>query len=578
MKAAYSYRRWSSKAQGADGRDSRRRQAESAQKWIVEHGKGEYHLAKEVFEDAGKSGFKGKHVEVDDFGKAKGELMRFIQLYEQAKIAKGSILLIDSVDRFGRMEVPKQLSLFLSMVNAGIGIVFTSLTDKRVITNELLTKEPYVLYVIIGEIIRSYKESEEKSRKVKESKARKKKLIQAGVIVPHNLMPKYFTFVPIANGTGKYIHNENTAIVKELIAGILAGKSLYEMTIDLNKRKVKTFRWGNKWHPCSVRQILRNPVLKGEWQGVQEYVTPIIDSVAFQKVQNVLKQNQFSRGKKAEHVNIFKSICVCGKCNKAMNVTGGGGYRYLRCSNYYDNDSPECKHNYIRLEPMEYDFVLKFLAQDPWKLVNPEDNGEITEINDEITKKTAHVNAIGEDIEKIMALVTDADMKDMPEIKDRLSKLGKQREVVRGELDELNYELSQLQDVPEDGAELYYKLFPLSQRKSGKTIVREIELEDNGRHKVVSEVKTLSKENLKSFITDNSWREKLRLMLPNLIGKIVVYDQKFKVYNRMGKQVFQSVSYESMRNNSESWRNKVREGIKTYWENKKAKDERKKSK
>ena len=78
MKTAYSYIRWSSASQGDSGRDSRKRQTESAKNWIRDFSNGEYVLSDEVFQDAAKSGSKGKNIEVDEYGRAKGELMRFI--------------------------------------------------------------------------------------------------------------------------------------------------------------------------------------------------------------------------------------------------------------------------------------------------------------------------------------------------------------------------------------------------------------------------------------------------------------------------------------------------------------------
>ena len=563
MNAAYSYLRWSTKGQGSEARDSRRRQTESAEKWIREHGNGQYHLSKEVFIDAGKSGFKGKHIEVDDYGVAKGELMRFIQLYEQGKIAKDSIILFDSVDRFGRMEVPKQLSLFLSMLNAGIGIVFTSLTEKRVITSALLTKEPYLLYVIIGEIIRSYTESAEKSRKIKEAKARKRKTIQAGVIVPHNLMPKYFTFVPIANGTGKYIHNDNTKIVKELIDGIQAGKSLYQMTVDLNNRKIKTFRYGDKWHPCSVRQILRNRVLIGEWQGVKDYVPAIIDESEFTRVQNILNLNKFNRGTKSDLVNIFRSMAYCGHCGQAMVVTGGTkkglSYRYLRCSNYYQGTNV-CSHNFIRLEPMEKDFLLKFLAKDPWKLLEDDDSEVLASLQRQITAKTAQLNAVNTDVAKVVALVSDMSMDDLPEVKDRLNTLRKEREKIKVELDELNVRVSSLQDTPQYLNDILVEVtgvpyYPDNPNFKGTVITTK---DDAIFYKVIVE------------LGNNEWREKFRVTLPNLIGKITVLNQRFTVYNRMSKKIFESEKYGSLRNSSDEWKARVRKGINKYWANKRA--------
>ncbi len=149
MKTAYSYKRWSSAIQGESTRDSRKRQTDSAAKWMREHGK-DYVLSSDTFTDPGKSGYKGEHIG------AKGELRRFIQLVEQGKIKNDSILLIDSYDRFSRLPPVQSLNLFLDVINSGIGLVFTGSYEKRVINAALIDKEGHILQYIIGEMIRTF--------------------------------------------------------------------------------------------------------------------------------------------------------------------------------------------------------------------------------------------------------------------------------------------------------------------------------------------------------------------------------------------------------------------------------------
>src|ERR1051325_1949186 len=110
MKYAYSYLRWSTKLQGSELRDSKGRQTKSAAVWIRDFGKAlGYEPAPESFIDAGVSGYKGKHIGTDEYGRAKGELERFLQLVAKGEVAKNSLLLIDSYDRFSRLKPSKAL-------------------------------------------------------------------------------------------------------------------------------------------------------------------------------------------------------------------------------------------------------------------------------------------------------------------------------------------------------------------------------------------------------------------------------------------------------------------------------------
>src|SRR5437016_1733798 len=114
LKIAYSYVRFSTPQQkkGASGG----RQAESAEEWSKEHG---YTLSPEHFKDEGRSAYKGKHLE------AEGDLKRFLSLVETGKVRPGSVLIVESFDRFSRLPMAQAVSLFINLINSDIGMVFT---------------------------------------------------------------------------------------------------------------------------------------------------------------------------------------------------------------------------------------------------------------------------------------------------------------------------------------------------------------------------------------------------------------------------------------------------------------------
>jgi DNA invertase Pin-like site-specific DNA recombinase len=167
MKIAYSYTRFSSTKQKKG--DSIRRQIQAAKEWCQNNG---YTLSDDQFRDAGKSAFKGKNLE------GEGDLKRFLSLIEEGKIKRGSVLILESFDRLSRLTPTKAVGLFLDIINAGIGMVFTMTFDKRLITEKMIEDESYILYAIIGEAQRSHNESKYKSQRVKEAyDTRKQKAI-----------------------------------------------------------------------------------------------------------------------------------------------------------------------------------------------------------------------------------------------------------------------------------------------------------------------------------------------------------------------------------------------------------------
>ena len=100
--------------------ESFRRQIELARAYAAKHG---LHLD-ESFRDEGVSAFKGRHRD------ERAALGAFLSRVESGDVAKGSYLLVESLDRLSREEVVDALELFLGLTRNGIVIV--TLADQRV--------------------------------------------------------------------------------------------------------------------------------------------------------------------------------------------------------------------------------------------------------------------------------------------------------------------------------------------------------------------------------------------------------------------------------------------------------------
>jgi hypothetical protein len=552
MKTAYSFLRWSTKGQGQGNRDSKNRQTKSAQDWMLAHA-GEYKLSGDVFIGAGESAFKGKHLEKDEQGKAIGALQRFIESVDNETIKKDSVLLVDSVDRLSRLPVFDANKLLTEIISREIGIVFTGSFDTRVITRELINREPHLLGYLLNEMTRAHRESEEKSRKIKSAKQAKSARMKSGEIVAHNNMPKYFSFDRVLN---KYAHNQNTPVVKELVQGILSGKSLYFLADDLNKREVKTFRRGFEWSGNSIRQILRNRVLIGEYLGNKDFVPAIIDADTFMRVQVILNQNKFIRGKKAHLVNIFKGLCFC-TCGKSMAVAtqlkDGTTYRYLRCSRGGRGLNNSCKnHKHIKLDLMEEAFFLHFLNKHPYELLKESEQKEVTEINKKLGTKQTRLDQLNKDFGFVMNLIGQMQA---DELQTKLVAINTEREKLKVELDQLNLQRRQVEDAPED---LRPVLCQIVEFGTGPIVDL-----GNGPIHLDNTVNVYADtmEQIESALKDNAAREQTRLLLPSMIGKVIVdsSEGRFYVYTRMGKLIYKSHPQKSQRNKSERWKKSLKE-------------------
>lgn len=575
MKTAYSFLRWSTKIQGLEGKDSRVRQTDSAKEWITKHGDGQYVLSDKPFVGDGESAYSGKHLALDEYGKAKGALARFIEEVETGKIARDSVLLIDDFSRFSRLEPTQALSLFSNVMSSGIGLVFTSSHEKNVIDNQYLKKHPHVLYFIIGELIRSFTESEEKSRKIKAGKQTQLKNIKNGVIHRNNL-PKFFTFVPDVPtnpkcNVGKYVHNDLTEVLKTLIKMFLEGKAMYSIAAELNKRGVQTFK-GREWSGNGINKILRNRILFGEYKGVKNYAEPVVTENVFNKIQTILNQNTFNKGKKGGLINIFRGICFCSdsKCKSHMGIMStahnGNTYRYLRCNSIARGKKGCSNRSSVSLPEIELEFFTNFLFKNPAQLINDGESKEVKQLKDSIAVNQIKLNNLTAQIKTLVALSKKMQAE---EIDSELDATLKERETTKGEIDRQNLMLSRVVDSPEVFKDLQRLVLDAKHTQSkfdelvfdGNPTIDPAEWTkvSSANKKAFSEL-ARTKEQIAKSLQDGFTREGVRIMLPSLIGKITVDTMKgqFYVWNRMGKMIFESQVYESKRNCTAYWRESLK--------------------
>ena len=115
MSIAYSYMRFSSPAQ-AEG-DSIRRQVATSEDWCRRNGVVLDEQA--TYRDLGKSAFRGAHRKNPD----RNALAAFLRLVEEGRVARGSYLLLENLDRLSREHIRPALSLLLNLIEHGIRVV-----------------------------------------------------------------------------------------------------------------------------------------------------------------------------------------------------------------------------------------------------------------------------------------------------------------------------------------------------------------------------------------------------------------------------------------------------------------------
>jgi DNA invertase Pin-like site-specific DNA recombinase len=163
----YSYVRFSS-AKQAEG-TSLARQAEFAAKYCAQHG-----LTLDTslsMTDAGLSAYHGTHIK-------SGALGVFLKAVELGRVAPGSVLLVEQLDRISRAEPILAQGILSQIIGAGIRVVTAA--DGREYSRETLKKDPMGLVYSLLILIRSHEESSAKSSRVKSAMIARCKEWQAG--------------------------------------------------------------------------------------------------------------------------------------------------------------------------------------------------------------------------------------------------------------------------------------------------------------------------------------------------------------------------------------------------------------
>jgi DNA invertase Pin-like site-specific DNA recombinase len=329
MAVVYSYIRFSSKPQ--EKGDSVRRQKALGDGWMNRHPEHTLDTTLKL-SDLGISAFKGANLDKD-----KGDLGRFIHLAKQGRIPKGSILMLENLDRFSRQKTRKAYRVFCELVEAGVKVL--TLDPEQMIDEENIDNMEVVLPVIIKMQL-SYEESRKKSERSmqawegKRSKIGERKLTARG--------PQWLRLTK--DGKSFEVIPDRVEIVRKIFSWANSGSGALGIVRRLNRDGVPCFNRavrGNraKWQDGYVRKILRNRAVLGEFQPrrgcdgkwvaagdpIPGYFPAIIDEQEFYSVQ---RAQEARRGKGGRHgkraSNLFTGLLKDARDGSSMVIVDKG--------------------------------------------------------------------------------------------------------------------------------------------------------------------------------------------------------------------------------------------------------------
>ncbi|RLL50635.1 recombinase family protein [Mariprofundus sp. EBB-1] len=337
QKKAYSYIRFSTPQQLKG--DSLRRQLETSRAYAEAHNM----ILDDSLRDIGISAFKGKNA-------TEGALKKFIELVEAGRIEKGSVLILESLDRLSRQQVFSALGLFSSILSAGVEIV--TLADNQHYTAESINDVGQLMFSLIS-MSRSHEESAVKSKRLAASWENRRRLAVEGRRPMTGQCPKWLRLFD--DKTHFEVIEERADIVRKIFEQSVAGTGQRKIAAKLNEAGVPTFSRGDMWHSSYIAKIVRSKSVIGEYQPKQKgepvgepianYYPVIVSEDMFCKAQSarVSRMNPSSAGRKGlKFSNLFSGLCKCLECGATYRLIKNGRSHMFRCNDNYMSNGCEC--------------------------------------------------------------------------------------------------------------------------------------------------------------------------------------------------------------------------------------------
>lgn len=418
---AFSYIRFSSKKQQKG--ESFRRQSEFAVEVCRENG---WVLDETLtLNDLGVSAFRGNNAKV-------GALGEFLEAIRTGRVLRGSVLIIESIDRLSRSKVGEALQLFISILNSGVSIVTRE--PRRTYTQESINDIAALLEPLIY-MSRAHEESATKSFRLKDAWAKKKERAAQGLPMT-KMAPRWLELTE----EGFRLIPERAATVREIFRLSAEGLGVNRILQHLvaHPENYPPFGDSGKWRDSYVLQILSNRAVFGEFQPqmreegnrrvdcgqpIPDYFPPVISEEMFFHVQAGMKARFRVLGRPGEfETNLFTGIVRCAETRTRMSIqtfrqaTVKGGqtkaYRYLTSGATAHGTTRRGKGLSFPYQPFEQ-AVLQAISELTAADVLGEEEGDEREV--EIAELTGKLVVLDHRIQEAESKAADPD-EESPEV------------------------------------------------------------------------------------------------------------------------------------------------------------------
>lgn len=335
----YSYLRFSDPRQAAGS--SADRQTEYARRWAAERGM----VLDEALSmrDEGLSAYHQRHVK-------QGALGVFLAAVDEGRIAGGSVLIVEGLDRLSRAEPIQAQAQLAQIVNAGITVVTAS--DGREYNRASLKAQPMDLVYSLLVMIRAHEEIDTKSRRVKAAIRRQCEGWLAGTwrgVIRNGKDPAWVTWT----GERFDLVAERAEALRLAMAMFRRGEGAIRILRELERRGLRLTDGGSS--AGNLYKVFRLPALmgakrlevEGEAYQLPGYYPALLSEAEWGELQHLVGQRHRRRGR-GEIPGIVTGLNItwCGYCGAALvgqNMMGRrrkadgtpqDGHRRLICCGY----------------------------------------------------------------------------------------------------------------------------------------------------------------------------------------------------------------------------------------------------
>ncbi|MCE1061458.1 recombinase family protein [Pseudomonas alloputida] len=288
MPYAVGYARFSSIKQGKG--TSLARQQELIAEWISNNS--QYTLYPKKFQDLGRSASKGEHL--------KHGLGQLLEAIKQGEIKEGDVILVEAIDRIGRLPQMQMFSLINDIITAKVKIV--TLQDCVTYGPDIRADQ---IWALLGKVQQAFNYSESLSLRIKASYKKREE------IAKHGSIPKRRT--PI------WLNSDGT--LKDTIAEAMKG-AFEDALAGLGERRIlknliKQHDVFEKINPSTIRRWLINRTAIGYWKDNKIY-PPIVSEELFYQVQQRFEDEY--KPATAPRSYFLSGLIRCGECGANMQI------------------------------------------------------------------------------------------------------------------------------------------------------------------------------------------------------------------------------------------------------------------